>query len=103
MEALETELKNVSGKYRELMDRYSLIPLLLKQFDSKFASTFFINGPPGSGKAYLLKELASTLPSYMPNTIALGPYNSSFEEMNGRIVDELFELWVSQHTGAAGL
>lgn len=74
------------------MDRYSLIPLLLKQFDSKFASTFFINGPPGSGKAYLLKELASTLPSYMPNTIALGPYNSSFEEMNGRIVDELFEL-----------
>ncbi len=73
------------------MDKQSLNALLLKQLQSKFASTFFINGPPGAGKTHLLAELAKTLPSLLPSTQALGPYDSSKENLTVRILKDMFE------------
>lgn len=74
------------------MDKQVLTPLLLRQFESKFASTFFINGPPGSGKTYLLNELAASLPAYTPNTQVLGPYHSSLDQISASIVDDFLGL-----------
>ena len=46
------------------MDKQSLTTTLLRQLESKVATTFFINGPPGAGKSYLLHELAESLPAF---------------------------------------
>lgn len=71
------------------MDRQNLTTLLLQQFESRFVSTFFINGPPGAGKTYLLNQLAESLPAYMPNTQVLGPYPSSFDRITINITEDL--------------
>lgn len=40
----------------------------------KQASSFYLNGPPGSGKSQLLGRLADQLPAAMQRTHVLGPY-----------------------------
>jgi len=46
------------------------------------ATTFYLNGPPGSGKSHLLNELATQLPADNPRSLALGPYSVSRGEVN---------------------
>jgi hypothetical protein len=71
------------------MDKENLIALLLKQIKSKFVSSYFINGAPGSGKSSLLSSLASELPDYLSNIQTLGPYRASKENVTNRINSDL--------------
>jgi hypothetical protein len=58
------------------MNKQSITTTLLRQLESKPATAFFINGPPGAGKTYLLNEFAESLPAYLSNTQVLGPYRT---------------------------
>ncbi len=71
------------------MDTHELSSLLLRQFESKVCSTFFINGPPGAGKTHLLNELAENLPAYIHNMQVLGPYKSSFDGIHVYVLEDL--------------
>ena len=51
-----------------------LVRQLVNLIRSKNAGTFYLNGPPGSGKSHLLNELAEQLPSGIPRSLSLGPY-----------------------------
>jgi hypothetical protein len=58
---------------------------------TKNASTFYLNGPPGSGKSYLLSELADCLPVEIPRALALGPYSITCDEaasLGNRILED---------------
>jgi GTPase SAR1 family protein len=73
------------------MDKDNLITLLLRQLRSKFVSSYFINGTPGSGKTSLLIKFASELPDYVSNIQTLGPYSASKENVISRINSDLYE------------
>ena len=66
-----------------------LIHQLVKQIGSKRANTFFLNGPPGSGKSFLLNQLAQELPNVISHVQAFGPYRvSAFNDLNTKLVDD---------------
>lgn len=48
---------------------------LVSLIQAKNASTFYLNGSPGSGKSYLLEILARLLPTEIPHSLVLGPYS----------------------------
>lgn len=73
------------------MDKDNLMDLLLRQIRSKFVSSYFINGTPGSGKTSLLNKLAAELPEYSSNIQTLGPYDTSKENIISRINLDLYE------------
>ena len=52
-----------------MMSTSELAHRLVNLIRAKNASTFYLNGPPGSGKSYLLKELARQLPTEIPHTL----------------------------------
>ena len=54
-----------------------LIQDLHRLIESNRASSYFINGPPGAGKSYLLKSLVSSLPTIIQQCFVLGPYEIS--------------------------
>jgi len=54
--------------------RADLLRRLVKQANSQSASTFFLNGAPGSGKTHLLQDLATELPQHFVRMCVLGPY-----------------------------
>jgi hypothetical protein len=85
------------------MDKSILITTLLRQFETKFASTFFINGPPGAGKTHLLKDLADELPTYITNTQVLGPFNTAKDQVNACILEELYDLRFLESPAPAGI
>jgi len=45
------------------------------------AASFFLNGPPGSGKSHLLRELVDVLPKVVPRSHVLGPYSLRWDEV----------------------
>lgn len=46
-------------------------------------SAFFINGPPGSGKSWLLAQITSPLAQGRPRPLALGPYAVHLDDSGG--------------------
>lgn len=52
----------------------SLIQRLVKLIWAKNSATFYLNGAPGSGKSYTVKELSKRLPEEIPRSMILGPY-----------------------------
>lgn len=75
------------------MEHTNIIDRVLQQLDSKAASTFFINGAPGTGKSFLLYELAKDLPQKLPRLKVLGPYQvHQPSSMAMQFLNDLFEL-----------
>lgn len=71
-----------------------LVHRLVRQANSKNASSFFINGSPGTGKTYLLQTLAKELPTYFKRACVLGPYQFSATELSnlaGQIAKDMNE------------
>jgi hypothetical protein len=58
-----------------------LVRRLVNLIRAKNATTFYLNGPPGSGKSHLLKELARQLPTEIPRALVLGPYPVTWAEV----------------------
>lgn len=56
------------------MSENELVSRLVAQIRAKNSSTFYLNGPPASGKSYLLSRLAERLPGEIPQSLVLGPY-----------------------------
>jgi hypothetical protein len=59
------------------MEKNIFVQSLLRLVESNRASTYFLNGSPGSGKSYLLNSLVSQLPSKIRRSFILGPYEIS--------------------------
>jgi len=71
-----------------------LVHRLVGLIRAKNASTFYLNGPPGSGKSHLLKDLAKQLCAEIPHSYALGPYSITWSEalsLGGRLLQDLTE------------
>ncbi len=52
-----------------------LLIRLARLAGSRNATSFFINGVPGSGKTHLLQTLTDRLPEHLPKSMAFGPYH----------------------------
>lgn len=59
------------------MSTTALVHQLISLIQAKTATTFFLNGAPGSGKSHLLRELAERLPAEISHSVVLGPYQIS--------------------------
>ena len=69
------------------MKTSDLILPLVRLSETKRAVTAFVNGAPGSGKSFLLEQLAKELPKSFRNPLVYGPYNvSAVEEFTTRFV-----------------
>ncbi len=72
-----------------------LIGHLANLIRSRSATTFYLNGPPGSGKSYLLKELARQLQLKIPRSVSLGPYAVKWAELDylgNRLIQDCLEM-----------
>lgn len=56
------------------MDILEICNAIARLIRSQATSSFFLNGPPGSGKSHTLKELSEILPAQVPRSQILGPY-----------------------------
>ena len=74
------------------MNKLELTTSLSQLINSKIASTYFINGPVGSGKKHVLSELAVSMPSAIPSLVVLGPYQSSKVSVVTNILNDMFEM-----------
>ena len=75
------------------MDFSKIATCLLRQFDTKPASTLFINGAPGTGKSFLLETLIDYLPKEISNVKVLGPIkNTCTSSIERQILESLYEL-----------
>ena len=75
-------------------------------FPSRIAKSFYLNGPPQSGKSYLLKQLAHQLPRYYPRTqvILLSDYpDHDLSGLGLRILEELQGAYFDQEVPATPL
>ncbi len=54
---------------------------LAKITSAKTATTFYVNGAPGSGKTHLLNRLGEQLPIEIPRSVMLGPYAVADDEI----------------------
>jgi hypothetical protein len=61
--------------------RVELVDRLVTLSRSNKAATFFLNGPPGAGKSYILGQLAQLLPVKIVRSFVLGPYEVTRSEM----------------------
>ncbi len=57
----------------------------------KQASSFYLNGPPGSGKSHLLGRLADRIPAVMQRTYVLGPYGVCWREVKSLATTLMYE------------
>lgn len=57
-----------------MVSTVELVHRLANLVRAKNSTTFFLNGAPGSGKSYLLSQLAEQLPAEIPHGLMLGPY-----------------------------
>jgi hypothetical protein len=75
------------------MDHTVIANYILRQLDSKAASTFFVNGAPGTGKSFLLYKLSEELPKKLRHLKVLGPFKVNQPDSLGmQILNELAEL-----------
>ena len=76
-----------------------LIYHLARQVESKRASSFYLNGAPGSGKSVLLQQLAKELPTAIPRLQVFGPYHvETFESLNESLLrDCLDSAYISEY------
>ena len=75
------------------MDHTVITNHILRQLDSKAASTLFVNGAPGTGKSFLLHELSKELPQKLRHLKVLGPYKvNQADSLGMQILNELAEL-----------
>jgi len=66
--------------------------LLLQLMETKRATTFFINGSPGSGKSVLLTQLAIVLPQINKRIRIFGPYETnSFQSLTLNLTKDMFD------------
>lgn len=65
------------------MSTPELLRRIVNLIRARNASTFYLNGPPGSGKSHLLSELAERLPTEIPRTLVLGPYRVTWDDTAG--------------------
>lgn len=75
------------------MSTSELARRLVNLIRAKNASTFYLNGPPGSGKSHLLKELARQFPTEIPHTLVLGPYSITGAKVAGLGERILQDCW----------
>jgi hypothetical protein len=83
-----------------MLNSSNLVQRLARISGSNHASTFFINGPPGSGKSFLLNTLAERLPGEISRCISFGPYPirvGNHGELGGRILQDFFEAGFLAH------
>lgn len=58
----------------KIMNKDEITKRILRMVESNRACSFFLNGPPLTGKSYLLSELSSELPANLPRSVVFGPY-----------------------------
>jgi hypothetical protein len=76
------------------MSTSKLLRRIANLIRARNASTFYLNGPPGSGKSRLLDELAERFPIEMPRTLVLGPYRVTWDEttdLGDRLIQECLD------------
>jgi len=83
-----------------------LVRQLVNLIRAKNASTFYLNGSPGSGKSYLLRKLAEQLPSEIPRSLPLGPHaatESEFTSLGERLLQDCQDAGFLDKTPPVGL
>ena len=62
---------------------------------AKNATTFYLDGPPGSGKSHLLGEVAKQLSAELSRALVLGPYSLKWAEATGLGNRVLQDCWAA--------
>jgi hypothetical protein len=73
------------------VQKHEITYRMVRLIESNHSSTFFLNGPPGSGKSHFLETLAKELPLELQRVFILGPYhiiNNRVNDLCGKVIQD---------------